>query len=38
MYNQIIGPFIFAESTITADLYLDMLKHYIVPQLKEFQP
>ena len=38
MHNQIIGPFIFAESTITANIYLDMLKHYVVPQLEEIQP
>ena len=38
MHNQIIGRFIFAESTITANIYLDMLKHYVVPQLEEFQP
>ena len=38
MHNQIIGPFIFAESTITANIYLDMLKHYVVSQLEEFQP
>ena len=38
MHNQIIGPFIFAESTITANIYLNMLKHYVVPQLEEFQP
>ena len=38
MHNQIIGPFIFAESTITANVYLDMLKHYVIPQLEEFQP
>ena len=38
MHNQIIGPFIFAEFTITANIYLDMLKHYVVPQLEEFQP
>ena len=38
MHNQIIDPFIFAESTITANIYLDMLKHYVVPQLEEFQP
>ena len=38
MHSQIIGPFIFAESTITANIYLDMLKHYDVPQLEEFQP
>ena len=38
MHSQIIGPFIFVESTITANIYLDMLKHYVVPQLEEFQP
>ena len=38
MHNQIIGPFIFAKSTITADIYLYTLKHYVVPQLEEFQP
>ena len=38
MHNQIIGPFIFAESTITANISLDTLKHYVVSQLEEFQP
>ena len=38
MHNQIIGLFIFAECSITADIHLDMLKHYVVPQLEEFQP
>ena len=38
MHDQIIGPFIFSESTTTANIYLDMLKHYVVPQLEEFQP
>ena len=37
MHNQIIGPFIFAESTITANIYLDMLKNYVAPRLEEFQ-
>ena len=38
IYNQIIKPLFFTESTITADIYLDMLKHSVVPQLEEFQP
>ena len=38
MHNQITGPFIFAESTIIANIYLVMLKLYVVPQLEEFQP
>ena len=37
MHNQIIGSFIFAESAITADICLDMLKHYVVPQLEELE-
>ena len=37
MHNQIFGSFIFAESTITAVMYLDMLKHYVVPQLQKLQ-
>ena len=38
MHNQIIGPFIFSKSTVTANIYLDMLKHYVPLQLEEFQP
>ena len=38
MHNQINGPFIFAKSAITANIYLNMLKHNVVPQLEKFQP
>ena len=38
MHDKIIGPFFFAESSISANIYLDMLTHYAVPQLAEFQP
>ena len=38
MHNQIIGPFIFAESTVRADIYLDMLRHCVALQLEKFQP
>ena len=38
MHDKIIGPFFFAESTISANVYLDMLEHYAIPQLQEFQP
>ena len=30
MHNRIIGPFVFAESIITADNYLDKLKHSLL--------
>ena len=38
MHNQIIGPFFFNEETITANVYLDLLTEYVVPQLNDFQP
>lgn len=38
MYERIVGPFFFAERTITGDIYLDMLTEYVIPQLEEFQP
>ena len=38
MHDRVIGPFFFAEPTISAIVYLDMLEHYSVPQLEEFQP
>ena len=33
MHDRIIGPFFFAESTISANIYLDMLELYATPQL-----
>ena len=38
MHNEVVGPFNFAEYTITAEIYLNMGKDYVVSQLKEFQP
>lgn len=35
--ERVIGPFFFAESTVTATTYLDMLEHYAVPQIKHLQ-
>ena len=37
VHNKIIIPFIFVEFTMRADIYLDTLKHYVIPQLEEFQ-
>ena len=36
--NQVIGPFFFHETTITADVYLDLLTEYVAPQLIDSQP
>ena len=38
MHDRVIGPFFFAEPTISAITYLDMLEHYAAPQLEQFQP
>lgn len=38
MRNRIIGPFFFAEKTITAAVYLDLLTEYVAPQLADLQP
>jgi hypothetical protein len=31
--TQVYGPFFFAEATVTGHVYLDMLEHFLVPQL-----
>ena len=38
MHNKIIGPFFFAEKSITAQIYLDVLTEYVSPQLEQYQP
>lgn len=38
MHNLIIGPFFFAEQTVTGNTYLDMLDQFVVPQLMHLQP
>ena len=35
MRERIIGPYFFAEITVTAYTYLDMLQLYTVPQLPD---
>jgi hypothetical protein len=30
---QVYGPFFFAEATIKGHVYLNMLEHFLVPQL-----
>lgn len=38
MVDRIIGPFFFAEQTVNATTYKDMLELYAIPQLFELQP
>lgn len=37
MQDRIIGPFMFAENTITGTIYLDMLEMYVFPQIDEIE-
>ena len=34
MHDKIMGPFFFAEKSITAQIYLDVLTEYVLPQLE----
>ena len=38
MHDKIIGPFFFAEKSVTAQIYLDVLTEYMSPQLEQYQP
>lgn len=38
MCDTIIGPFFFAEMTVTGTTYLDMLEQYAFPQVEHLQP
>uniref|UniRef100_A0A1B6EKB9 DUF4817 domain-containing protein n=1 Tax=Cuerna arida TaxID=1464854 RepID=A0A1B6EKB9_9HEMI len=37
MNDRIVGPFIFAEKTITGDIYCDMLELYVFPQVDDIE-
>lgn len=38
LHNTVIGPFFFSENSVTADIYLDMLQLFVIPQLSDLQP
>ena len=38
MHNKIISPFFFTEKLITAQIYIDILTKYVLPQLEQYQP
>ena len=38
MHDKIISLFFFAEKSIIAQIYLDVLTEYMSPQLKQYQP
>jgi hypothetical protein len=38
MHDRVIGPFVFAEDTVTGANYYDMIHEYLLPQVLELQP
>jgi hypothetical protein len=38
MHNRFNGPFFFSEKTINSDVYLNLLREFVVPQLERLQP
>jgi hypothetical protein len=38
MHDRMIGPFFFVENTVSANVYLDMLTNYAIPQLQDRLP
>ena len=36
MHDKIIGPFFFAEKSIAAQIYLDLLTEYVSPQFEQY--
>ena len=37
LYDRVIGPFFFSESTITGVVYLSLLEQYVFPQIETFE-
>jgi hypothetical protein len=35
--DRVVGPFFFTESTITGDIYLDLLQLYVFPQIEDVE-
>ncbi|GBL95831.1 hypothetical protein AVEN_227088-1 [Araneus ventricosus] len=38
LHDTAIGPFFFAETSVTANIYLNMLQSYAIPQMQHLQP
>ena len=37
LYDRVIGPFFFSESTITGVVYLELLEQFVFPQIETFE-
>ncbi|GBN23484.1 hypothetical protein AVEN_91025-1 [Araneus ventricosus] len=38
LHDTVIGPFFFAETSVTANIYLSILQIYAIPQMQHLQP
>ncbi|GBN32747.1 hypothetical protein AVEN_211209-1 [Araneus ventricosus] len=38
LHDTVIGPFLFADTSVTANTYLDMLQSFAIPQMQHLQP
>ncbi|GBM53792.1 hypothetical protein AVEN_180444-1 [Araneus ventricosus] len=38
LHDTVIGPFFFAEASVTANIYLDMVQSYAIPPMQHLQP
>ncbi|KFM70901.1 hypothetical protein X975_12371, partial [Stegodyphus mimosarum] len=38
MHDRVIGPFFFAEKTVSSVVYLDVLENFVFPQLEGLKP
>ncbi|GBL84833.1 hypothetical protein AVEN_93860-1 [Araneus ventricosus] len=37
LHDTVVGPFFFAETSVTANIYLDMLRIYAIRQMQHLQ-
>ncbi|GBN62985.1 hypothetical protein AVEN_25686-1 [Araneus ventricosus] len=38
LHDTVIGPFFFADTSVTANIYLDIMQSYAIPQMQHLQP
>ena len=38
LHDRLLGPFIFAEDTVTSTIYMNMLEGFAFPQIEDLQP
>ena len=38
LHDHLVGPFFFAEDTVTSTIYMNMLEGFAFPQIEDLQP